>query len=182
MLRGYFGNEPMARSYSAPVTAGVTILSGQLISLSAGAWVLGVASGAEPFIAFADSTDTDVVSAGLLLGLSCAGQYEIETPWFDNSVVYSESSFLSPATGGSSTANVTPGAAALGAITIATSNTDVIGYAAAGGRQDATAINSQSGYLEATAVGSAASGLTPAAKIYLLRFRTQWLPHVELAS
>jgi hypothetical protein len=80
VLRGYFGNEPMARSYSAPVTSGVTILSGQLISLTAGAWVLGCLAGCEPFIAFADSTDTDVQSSGLLLGLSCAGQYKIETP------------------------------------------------------------------------------------------------------
>jgi hypothetical protein len=70
----------MARSYSAPVTSGVTILSGQLISLTAGAWVLGCLAGCEPFIAFADSTDTDVQSSGLLLGLSCAGQYKIETP------------------------------------------------------------------------------------------------------
>jgi hypothetical protein len=182
VLRGYAGNEPFGRSYSAPVTSGVTILSGQLISLTAGAWVLGVAAGAEPFIAFADSTDTDVTSSGLLLGLSCAGQYEIETAWFDNTVVYNESSFLVAATGGSSTANVSPGSAALGAITlgVASANADVIGYAVAGGRQDATAINSQSGSLEAAGIGGFVS--SGAAKIYLLRFRTQWFPHAQYST
>jgi hypothetical protein len=178
VLRGFAGNEPQSRTYAAPVTAGVTILSGQLISLANGAWVLGVAAGREPFIAFADSTDTDVISAGLLVGLSCAGQFDIETPWFDNTVVYNESSFLVAATGGSATANVTPGTAALGAITLATagSNSDVIGYAVNGGRQDATAINSQSGYLENNGTGSGNNA------IYLLRFRTQWFPHAEYSS
>jgi hypothetical protein len=181
VLRGYAGNEPMARSFSAPVTAGITILSGQLMSLSSGSWILGCAAGLEPFIAFADSTDMDVQSSGLLLGLSCAGQYEIETAWFDNTVVYSESSFLVAATGGSSTANVSPGSAVLGNITIgvASANADVIGYAVAGGRQDATAINSQSGGMEAPGnAGFSATG----SKIYLLRFRTQWFPHVEFSS
>jgi hypothetical protein len=184
VLRGYMGNEPYGRSYSAPVASGVTILSGQLISLSSGSWVLGVTAGSEPFIAFADSTDTDVISSGLLLGLSCAGQYEIETAWFDNSVTYNESSLLVACTGGSSTANITPGVAALGAIgcAVASSNADTIGFAAAGGRQDATAINSQSGYLENTATGNAPSLTTNPAKIYLLRFRTQWFPHASYAS
>jgi hypothetical protein len=179
ILRGYWGNEPFSRTYSAPVTAGVTILSGQVISLSAGAWVLGCAAGLEPFIAFHDSTDTDVQSAGLLLGLSCAGQFEIETPWFDNTVVYNESSFLIAASGGSSTANVSPGTAALGAITlgVASANADVIGYAAAGGRQNATAINSQSGFIE-----NSAGGVSNPNSIYLLRFRTQWFPHAEYST
>jgi hypothetical protein len=180
ILRGYWGNEPFSRTYSAPVTSGVTILSGQVISLSSGSWVLGCAAGLEPFIAFQDSVDTDVSSSGLLLGFSCAGQFEIETPWFDNTVTYAESAFLVAATGTSGTGNtstslVLPGVASVGAITLAgTSNADVIGYAAAGGRQDATSINSQSGFLEP--VGSSAS------KIYLLRFRTQWFPHAEYAS
>jgi len=184
VLRGYWGNEPFGRSFSAPITSGVTILSGQLISLNnlTGSWVLGVPANAEPFIAFADSTDTDVTSSGLLLGLSCAGQYEIETAWFDNTVVYTEGSFLVAATGGSTTANVSPGSAALGAITlgVASANADVIGYAANGGRQNATAINSQSGFLEATGSGGFAS--SGAAQIYLLRFRTQWFPHVEYST
>lgn len=179
VLRGYWGNEPFSRTYSAPVTAGVTILSGQLISLSSGSWVLGVAQGLEPYIAFADSTDTDVTSSGLLLGLSCAGQFEIETPWFDNTVTYVESSPLKAATGGSSTANVAPGTAALGAITLGVFSTaeDTIGFASAGGRQDATSINSQSGALE-----NSAGGTTNPNVIYLLRFKTQWMPRATYSS
>jgi len=140
---------------------------------------LGVAQGLEPYIAFADSTDTDVTSSGLLLGLSCAGQFEIETPWFDNTVTYVESSPLKAATGGSSTANVAPGTAALGAITLGVFSTaeDTIGFASAGGRQDATSINSQSGALE-----NSAGGTTNPNVIYLLRFKTQWMPRATYSS
>lgn len=162
----------------------MTILSGQLISLSsAGKWILGCPAGKEPFIAFADSVDTDVISSGLLLGLSCAGQFEIETPWFDNTVVYAESSPLKAATGGSTTSNVAPGTAALGAITLGSLSAaagDLLGYASNGGRQDATAINSQSKpyslRVDPTNASSAAN------KIYLLRFRTQWTPKVVYAT
>jgi AraC-like DNA-binding protein len=183
VLRGYTGNEPFSRTFSAPVTSGVTILSGQLISLSpSGTWVLGVLAGKEPFIAFADSVDTDVQSSGLLLGLSCAGQFEIETPWFDNSVAYVESSFLVAATGGSSVSNTSPGTAALGAITlgVASANADVIGYATNGGRLDATAINSQSAPYSLNVTPG--NNATAANVIYLLRFRTQWFPHAEYSS
>lgn len=182
VLRGYFGNEPFGRTSSAPVTSGVTILSGQLISKVSGSWVLGCAASSEPFIAFADSTDTDVISSGLLLGLSCAGQYEIETPWFDNTVVYNDSAFLVAATGGSSTANVSPGSGVLGALTlgVAGQSKDVVGFVSGGGRQDATAINSQS--TPYSAYTNPPVNTVSANKIYLLRFQTQWYPDAQYTS
>jgi hypothetical protein len=62
-------------------------------------------------------------------------------------------------------------------IAVASSNADIIGFASAGGRQDATSINSQSGPLENTI-----NGTTNPSKIYLLRFRTQWFPHASYES
>ena len=170
VLNGYWGNEPFSRKFSAPVTSGVTIRSGQVISLTSGAWVLGCSAGKEPFIAFHDSTDTDVTSSGKLLGLSCAGQYEIETQWFDNTATYAESSPLVAATGGSSTSNITPLVAALGAIGLGTLATaeDTIGFAKNGGRQDLANFNS-----EAAPVNG---------HLYVLRFMTQWLPRATTSS
>ena len=194
ILSGWWGNEPFGRKRSAPVTANVAIQSGQVISLTAGAWVLGCAAGKEPFIAFHDSTDTDVVSRGLLLGLSCAGQYEIQTAWFDNTQVYVESSPLIAATGGSSAALTVANSAALGAITLGTFGTaeDTIGYATNGGRQvlagykDATnilanPINSESGPTNTAAAGA---GSLPSASsgVYVLQFRTTWLPRATTSS
>ena len=45
-------------------------------------WALGCVAGLTPYIAYEDSTDADVVEAGKLTGLSCAGQFEIATPYF----------------------------------------------------------------------------------------------------
>ena len=36
------------------------------------------------FFAYHDSTDTDVVSCGKLLGFSALGKFELETAWFDD--------------------------------------------------------------------------------------------------
>lgn len=81
--RGYTGNEPMQLSRSAAIATSVVIFSGQVISLnSSSQWILGCPAGKVPYIAFADSVDTDVVSSGKLLGLSCAGKYEIETAYY----------------------------------------------------------------------------------------------------
>ena len=91
VLRGFNPQEPFTLSQGAPVASGVTILSGQVISLAWNAaasqyeWVLGVpaaAVGATPYISLNDSIDYDVVEAGKLPGLSSAGQFEIQTPHF----------------------------------------------------------------------------------------------------
>lgn len=89
VLRGFNPQEPFTLSQGAPVASGVSIKSGQVISLDWNSsanqyeWVLGVATlGATPYIALNDSIDYDVVEAGKLPGLSCAGQFEIATPYF----------------------------------------------------------------------------------------------------
>lgn len=166
VLSGYWGNEPFMRKHAAPVTSGTTILSGQLISLTSGAWVLGCTAGKEPYIAWHDSSDTDVTSSGKLLGLSCSGQYTIETPWFDNTQTYVESSPLKAATGGSGTSLVAPLTAAAGALTLGTLSTaeDTVGFAKSGGRQTISGINSES------------------ACAYVLQFVTHWLPKATTSS
>jgi len=98
VLRGFDPNEPFTRTVAAPVKSGVTILSGQVISLLWNGttlqyeWILGVDTGnnagATPHIALSDSADYDVLEAGNLNGLSCAGQFEIETAFFKANDTY----------------------------------------------------------------------------------------------
>lgn len=155
VLAGYWGNEPLALKRSAKPKAEEAIKSGMAISLDEnGEWVKGVATGKTPFIAFHDQADTDVTSSGLLLGLSCAGQYEIETGWFDNEQTYVEDSPIKAAV------DADAGKVTLGAI----GTDDLLGFATRGGRQDVTKTNTQ----------AAATGTPP--KLYTLTFRTQWLP------
>ena len=106
VLRGYNPQEPHTLSQAAPASlkdaaAGavnplVGIKSGQVISLnyvnSEYVWELGCAAGRTPYIALNDAFDEDVIEAGNMPGLSCAGQFEIQTPYFksadaDNFVV-----------------------------------------------------------------------------------------------
>src|SRR4051812_27876335 len=85
VTRGYYGNEPLALTLSASPanTTPGTIFSGMLISQDTnGNWVPGCAAGKTPYIAFHDDTDPDVLSSKLLLGLSCAGQFEISTGYY----------------------------------------------------------------------------------------------------
>lgn len=89
VLRGYGGNEPTSLTLSAPVNASHTdIKSGMVISIVSGQWVKGCAQNVVPFIAYHDASDTDVDSSGLLLGLSCLGNFEIETGYFDGTDTY----------------------------------------------------------------------------------------------
>jgi hypothetical protein len=88
VLRGFDPNEPRTRTYAAPVSAGVTVFSGQVISLSwVGGnsdyeWILGGAAGTTPHLALQDSEDPDVVDANSLVGLSCSGQFELRTGYY----------------------------------------------------------------------------------------------------
>jgi hypothetical protein len=89
VLRGYGGNEPTSLTYSAKPKTDEAIKSGMVISIdSNGEWVKGCAAGDVPYIAYHDQSDTDVLSSQLLLGLSCAGDFEIETGYFDNTDTY----------------------------------------------------------------------------------------------
>ena len=84
VLRGYPGNESTSYTRSAKPKLNEGIKSGQVISLDTnGQWILGCAQGHMPYIAFHDQSDPDVDSCGLLLGLSCAGDFVIETGYFD---------------------------------------------------------------------------------------------------
>ena len=86
VLRGFDPNEPRTRQISFPVASGVTILSGQVISLAWNGtnynWVLGCTGTNTPHFALQDSVDADVIAAGKLTGLSCSGQYEIQMGFY----------------------------------------------------------------------------------------------------
>jgi hypothetical protein len=105
VLRGYPGNESTSFTRSlSPEPAGgtgytVAILSGMIISINAnGKWVAGCPQGSVPYIAYHDATDTDVASSGLLLGLSCLGDFEVETTHFDSTQAYNPDAPLKAAT------------------------------------------------------------------------------------
>jgi hypothetical protein len=88
VLRGFDPNAPMTLTQSFPVKSGQTVLSGQLIyaswetSANQYAWSIGATAGTTPYIALQDGADQDVSEAGKLTGLSCAGQFEIQTAYF----------------------------------------------------------------------------------------------------
>jgi hypothetical protein len=97
------GNEPTLPKHltrTAPVKSGVTIVSGQVISLEwqAGVeeyhWVLGGAAGAIPHIAVQDSVDFDVLEAGGLTGLSCLGPFEVQTAFYKSAETYNQDTLL----------------------------------------------------------------------------------------
>lgn len=85
VLRGY---DPMnTTTLTATAAPGQVILSGQLVSK---VWdtdhyefVLGNSAGVNPYIAWSDSVDQDVIESGKMTALSCAGQFEIQTAFFD---------------------------------------------------------------------------------------------------
>jgi hypothetical protein len=100
VLRGYDPQEPTTRLASYPVADGVVIKSGQVISLKWNAtegrdeWVLGVLTDdaiiRTPYIALNDSTDEDVIEAGTLPALSCAGQFELRMGFFKDGDTYNQ--------------------------------------------------------------------------------------------
>ncbi len=164
--RGYPGNEPKNKSFSAPVTANTVIYSGQVISLVAGKWVLGCAAGSVPYIAFHDSVDPDVQSAGLLLGFSCSGNYTFETGWFTLAAGAYNADNL-PLKADTGAAVLTQPVSGAGCLTLASGwndTADIIGVTDNGGSQNITATNS-----EAVPTGSPPITQT-------IVFSTQWLP------
>jgi hypothetical protein len=80
--RGYAGNETSALSRSLP--AGEAIKSGQLVTESAGTWVVAgnIAAAGVLFIAYHDSSDPDVISCNKLLAFDLNGDYEFETGYY----------------------------------------------------------------------------------------------------
>jgi hypothetical protein len=159
--RGYAGNEPRSLTFTAPVASGVTIYSGQVISLdNTGSWILGAPAGKTPYIAYHDSTDTDVKSAGgRLLGFSCSGKFTIETAYFTSGAGAFNANDL--ALKADTAGNV-------GNVTLASSvkdTADIIGFTSNGGLQNVATTNSES---------QPAGG--PPATVGTLVFDTNWLP------
>lgn len=120
VLRGFNPNEPHTLTQSLPVASG-TILSGQVISTvwtaaqGSYAWTLG-ATATVPYIALQDSADEDVQEAGKLTGLSCAGDFEIQTPFY-TSGTYALNDLLTASTG-----------ANLGKVQAATGANQILGH------------------------------------------------------
>ena len=84
VTRGYPGNESEAITASLPVTEAV--LSGQALKrTSANKFELAdnTTAATSVYIAYHDSTDTDVTSCGKLLGFAAIGVFEIETAYVD---------------------------------------------------------------------------------------------------
>jgi len=92
VLRGWPGNETTSLTHTAKPKLNEGIKSGMVIVLDDnGQWIQATTSlSAKKLVywATADQADTDVVSAGLLLGLSVAGNYEIQTPYYKTDDVY----------------------------------------------------------------------------------------------
>lgn len=87
VMRGWDPNVPSSLTRRAPVADGVTVLSGQVISLkyqnSQEEWILGVDSVKDiPYFAVQDSDDFDVVASGGLTGLSSLDDLELQTAFF----------------------------------------------------------------------------------------------------
>jgi hypothetical protein len=136
VLRGYGGNEPVSLTYSAKPKLAEAILSGMVISIDVnGEWVKGATAGKVPFIAYHDQADTDVDSSGLLLGLSCAGDFEIETGYFDSTDTYARDDVLIAGTAGL-LGSLDKGVALLGeTIANGAALLDVVGYVTKGKQQ-----------------------------------------------
>jgi len=130
VLRGFDGADPKTYTQVAPVTDDTVIKSGQLVTLVADAWVLYDAvnhKGKTPYVALSHSDDTDVSSSGLLPALSCAGKFEIETPYFDAGTYNTDTVIVGSTTDGNIAAQAdpeTPG------------TIDIIGFATRGGESD----------------------------------------------
>ena len=90
MLRGWNPLNPAANRNKSLPTNGLTIASGQVISVnivsSAEVWQIGVsASTAIPIFAYQDSDDFDVVASGGLTGVSTLDKNELQTAFFNAS-------------------------------------------------------------------------------------------------
>ena len=132
VLRGFDPNAPMTLTQSLPAYTGVSsstgIYSGQLISSAWDSaknqhcWVLGMTGSVNtPYIALQDIADQDVSEAGKLTGLSCAGQFEIQTAYYTGSNIAVGAIVVPSSTTGSIAPSSATGQLILGSITRAPS-------------------------------------------------------------
>lgn len=97
-----FQNPANSRIRSERVKDGVTILSGQVISLEWNAtdsvheWVLGWGGSSigRPYLAWNDSADPDVQASDKLTGVDLEGHYVVETAYFKSGDTYNEGAYL----------------------------------------------------------------------------------------
>lgn len=182
VMRGFVGNEPQSITLSAPPRdADGTIKSGMLISIdpTTGAWIPASTGGGTSvsgnaysadakntisFFAFSDDTDTDVKSSGLLLGLSCLGEFELQTGYFDTTTTYPVGTpLIKSATGGS---------LAKGGDTL--SATEVVGYVTGAGKEDLMHPLNASGRVAPPINSEATPDVNGA--VYVLSLITRWKP------
>lgn len=182
--KGYEGNETRGLQYSAPPGLGVTILSGQVVYLDAnGYWQLAtsaLANGRTPYMALQDSVDTDVLSSGLLTGLSCAGQYVFETAYFvmtDGNFQGNELPLVISAT--------VPGALTLASISAPGGGTawdspnDIVGLTAMSGlEQLGPSTDANGNFIPAINT----EGLPIGGPTYMLPFTAHWIPKRSVAA
>jgi hypothetical protein len=118
----------MTLTQSLPAFTGVSsstgIYSGQLISSAWDSsknqhcWVLGMTGSVNtPYIALQDIADQDVSEAGKLTGLSCAGQFEIQTAYYSGSTIAVGSIVVPSSTAGYIAPSSGTGQLILGSIT-----------------------------------------------------------------
>lgn len=128
VLRGFDPNAPMTLTQSFPAFTGVSsstgIYSGQLISSAWDSsknqhcWVVGMTGSVNtPYIALQDIADQDVSEAGTLTGLSCAGQFEIQTAYYTGSTIAVGAIVVPSSTTGSIAPSSATGQLILGSIT-----------------------------------------------------------------
>lgn len=103
VLRGYNPMETAPGTESAPVASGVTIKSGQVISLVWNAvtlqseWNLGTpANSGIPHFALQDSADQDVIEAGKLTGYSALGKFRLQTAYYKTGDTYNDAVPVTP--------------------------------------------------------------------------------------
>lgn len=158
ILRGFAGNEPQSITHSAKPKAAEAIMSGMLIVLDDnGEWVKCDSAshgGRVPYFAFQDQSDTDVQSSGLLMGISCLGEFELQTAYFDSTDVWAHGNPVGKGTG-ALVGSVDKAASFLAAV-------ETVGVVSRGGMEDIVGSNS-----EATPV---------AGHVYVLNLVTKWKP------
>jgi hypothetical protein len=172
--RGFQGNEPQSITMSLPAKAGENILSGMLIVPAVNGttgtleWVKSASNvdtkNTVPYFAFSDDTDTDVVSSNRLLGLSCLGEFELTTGYFDNTQTYNVGDALIKSTTAGSITN--QAASFLSAI-------EVVAIVSKGGKQDVMKPLNASGR-QAPPINSEATPVN--GSVFILNLITRWKP------
>jgi hypothetical protein len=183
VLRGWDPNEPRTQTAALPVAEGVTIKSGQVISKQWNAtdsieeWILGVSAAnsegglsAEPFIAQQDSADGDVLESGNLVGLSCAGDFELQTAHFKHGDAYPSGT---PLTFDAVTGDIKAAAAIVAAA--AGAQEPILGFISKRSPIDLSGVNS-------SAVALAGDDANYANQIPVVQFRTEWIPNNFLGA